>query len=81
LINRRQHSCVPDVQSFRKADYHADHYLVVAKVRERLGANKRIMHRFHMEKFDLKQLNKVMGQEQCCVEISNRFAALKNLRH
>jgi hypothetical protein len=51
---------------------------VVAKVRERLAVNKQRSHRFHMERFNLnKKLNKVEGKEKCCVEVSNRFAALK----
>jgi hypothetical protein len=52
---------------------------VVAKVRDRLAVNKQTMHRFHMERFNLKKLNKVEGKEQYCVEISNRFTALENL--
>jgi hypothetical protein len=31
LIDRRRHSSVPDVRSFRAADCDMDHYLVVAK--------------------------------------------------
>jgi hypothetical protein len=34
-----------------------------------------------MEKFNIEKLNRVEGKEQCCVEISKRFKALKNLRH
>jgi hypothetical protein len=44
---------------------------VVAKVRERLSVSKQIMHRFHMERFNLKKLNKVEGKDQYHVEISN----------
>jgi hypothetical protein len=36
LIDRRRHSRILDVRSFRSADCDTDHYLVVAKVRERL---------------------------------------------
>ncbi|PNF13602.1 hypothetical protein B7P43_G17919 [Cryptotermes secundus] len=32
-----------------------------------------------MERFNLKKLNEVEGEEQYCVEISNKFAALENL--
>jgi hypothetical protein len=32
-----------------------------------------------MERFNLKKLNDVEGQEQFCVEVSNRFAALEDL--
>jgi hypothetical protein len=38
--------------------------LVVAKVRERLAVSKQTAHRFHVERFDLKKLNRVEGKEQ-----------------
>jgi hypothetical protein len=34
-----------------------------------------------MERVNLKKLNEVEGKEQYPVEISNKFAALENLRH
>jgi endonuclease/exonuclease/phosphatase family metal-dependent hydrolase len=34
LVERRRHSNVLDVQSYRAADCDSDHYLLVAKVRE-----------------------------------------------
>jgi uncharacterized metal-binding protein YceD (DUF177 family) len=37
------------------------------------------MHRFHIEKFNLKKFNEVEDKEQYRVEISNRFAVLENL--
>jgi endonuclease/exonuclease/phosphatase family metal-dependent hydrolase len=40
LVDRRWHSSVLDVRSFRAACCDTDHYLVVAKVRERLAVNK-----------------------------------------
>jgi hypothetical protein len=40
LIDRRWHSSVLDVRSFRGADCDTDHYLVIAKVRERLAVGK-----------------------------------------
>jgi endonuclease/exonuclease/phosphatase family metal-dependent hydrolase len=40
LIDRRGQSSVLDVRSFRGADCDTDHYLVVAKVRERLAVSK-----------------------------------------
>jgi hypothetical protein len=79
LVNRRRHSSILDVLSFRAADCDSDHYLVVAKVRERLAVNKQRSHSLHTEKFNLKKLNDVEGKEQFCVEVSNRFAALEDL--
>jgi hypothetical protein len=43
LINRQSFS-VFYVRSFRKPDFDTDHYLVVAKVRERLAVNKQRSH-------------------------------------
>jgi hypothetical protein len=68
LIDRRRHSSILDVQSFRAADCDTDNYLVVAKVRERLAVSKQTTHRVHMERFNLKKLNQVEGKEQCRVE-------------
>jgi hypothetical protein len=42
---------------------------VVAKIREGLAVNKQGLHRFHMERFNLKKLNEVGGKEKCCVEV------------
>jgi hypothetical protein len=79
LVDRRRHSSVLDVQSFRAADHDSDHYLVVANVRERLTGNEQRSHRLHMERINLKKLNEVEGKEQYRVEVSNRFAALEDL--
>ena len=40
LIERRWHSSILDVRNFRGADCDTDHYLVIAKVRERLAVSK-----------------------------------------
>ena len=40
LIGRRWHSSILDVRSFRGAECDTDHYLVIAKVRERLAVGK-----------------------------------------
>jgi hypothetical protein len=79
LIDRRRHSSIPDVRSFRAADCDTDHYLVVAKVRERLAVSKQRTHSVHMERFNLKKLTEEEGKEQYRVEISDRLAALENL--
>jgi endonuclease/exonuclease/phosphatase family metal-dependent hydrolase len=50
LIDRRWHSSTLDVQSFRGANCYTDHYLVVAKVRERLAVRNK-QHRNLMGKY------------------------------
>jgi hypothetical protein len=79
LIDRRRHSSILDVRLFSAADCDTDHYLVLAKARERLAVSKQTAHIVHMERFNLKKLNKVEGKEQYYVEIKDRFAALENL--
>jgi hypothetical protein len=69
LVDRRRHSNIPDVRSFRAADCDPDHYLVVAKVRERLAVNKQRSQIFHMERLNLKKLNEIEGKEQFRVTI------------
>jgi hypothetical protein len=52
---------------------------MVAKVRERLAVKKQRSRRFHMERFNLKKLKEVEGNDQFRVEVSNRFATLEDL--
>jgi hypothetical protein len=78
LIDRQRQASVL-VQSFKAADCENDHYLVVAKVRERLAVNKQRSHRFQRERINLKKLNMVKGKKQNRVEVSDRFVALEHL--
>jgi hypothetical protein len=78
-IERRGQSSIRDVRSFRGADYDTVHYMVVAKVWERLEVSKQTMHKFHRARFSLKKLNQTGCKEQYRVEISNRFLVLENL--
>ena len=68
-----------NVRSFRGADFDIDHYLVVAKVRERLTVSKKEAHKSDMETFYLRKQNELEVRKQYQIEISNRFAALENL--
>jgi hypothetical protein len=79
LVDRRRHSNVLDVRSYRAADCDTDHCLVVAKVRERLAVNKQKSNRFHMERLNLKELHEVEGKDQYRAEVSNRSAAFEDL--
>ena len=79
LIDRRWLSRVLDVRSFRGADWDTDHYLVVAKVRERLAVIKQAAHRFDGERFNLRKICELEVRKKYQFEITNRFAALENL--
>ena len=59
LIDRRWHSSLLDVRSFRGAHCDTDHYLVIAKVRERLAVGKQAAQRFDRQRFNLRKLNKL----------------------
>jgi hypothetical protein len=63
----------------RAAESDTDHYLVVAKFRERLAMSKQTTHAVQMARFNLKKLSEVEGKERYRVKISNRFAALEIL--
>jgi hypothetical protein len=77
LVDRRRHWNVLDVRSFRAADCDTDHYLVVAKVRERLALNKQRSCIFHRERFSCKKLNEVEGQQKYHIEVSNSLQLYK----
>jgi hypothetical protein len=79
LIDRRRHSSILDVRSFRGADCDTDYYLVVTKVRERLAVSKRAAQKIDTERFNVKKLNEGDVKEQYQVTITNKFAALENL--
>jgi hypothetical protein len=51
----------------RAADCDTDHYLVVAKVRDRLAVSKRTAYRVHMEMFNLKKLNEVRAHNESTI--------------
>jgi endonuclease/exonuclease/phosphatase family metal-dependent hydrolase len=57
LTERRWQLNVLDVHSFRGADCDTDHYLVVAKFRERLAVSKQAAQKFDGERFNFRNLN------------------------
>jgi hypothetical protein len=78
--NIRVHSNILDVRSFRGVDCDTDHYLVVAKAREKLAVRKQEAQRSDGGRFNLRKLNDLEVRKQYQVEITNRFAALENVR-
>jgi hypothetical protein len=61
------------------AECNTDHYLVVAKVRERLSARNQAAQNTDVERFNLKKPSEIKVRKQFHIELSNRFAALGNL--
>ena len=53
---------------------------MVADVRERLSVSKEGAQKFGVERFNLRKLNELEVRKQYRFKISNRFAALENLR-
>jgi len=74
----RWNSSILDVRSFRGFDCDTDHYLVVAKVRERLAVNTLAAQNFDVERLNLRKLNKLEVRKQYQIKISNKFADLEN---
>jgi hypothetical protein len=79
LINRRQHSSVLYIWSFRVADCDTDHYLVVTN----FGRDWQWVNKHHADfiwrRSISKKLNEVDGKKQYCVEISNKEVFYNNI--
>ena len=69
LIDRRRHSSILDVRSYRGADCDTEHYLVVAILRERLSVSKQAPQKFDGERFNLRKLNEPEVKEKYQIEI------------
>ena len=79
MIDRRWHSSIIDVRSFRGADCDTDHCLAVAKVRKRLAVRKQEAQKSDEGRFNLRRLNDLEVRKQYQIEIKNRLAALENV--
>jgi hypothetical protein len=78
LIDRRRHTSILDVRSFRGADCDGDHYFVAAKVTEILAVSKRMVKKMDVERFNLNQLNEEEVKEQYQVTIKKAVEKLYN---
>jgi hypothetical protein len=76
LIDRGCHSCIVDVP-FKGADCDTDHYLVVAKVKEKIAVSKQVAQMFDVEKFNLKKLSELEVRKHYQIMIPNRSVELK----
>ena len=79
MVDRRWHSSILDVRNCRGADCDTDHYLAVAKFKERLAVSKQAAQKSNGRRFNLRELNELEARKQYQIEITNRFVALKNL--
>jgi hypothetical protein len=79
LIDKRRHSNVLHIRSFRRSGCDTDYYLVVEKLRERISVSKRARQKFDIGRFDLKILDDAEVKKKFQVEILNRFAGLECL--
>ena len=65
-------------KKLRGADCNSDHYLVVAKGRERLAVCKQAAQEVVGERFNLRNLNELEVTKRYHIEITKRFAVLRN---
>jgi hypothetical protein len=74
LIDRRRHSSILDVRSFRGADCDTDQYLVVAKAKERLAVSKRAAQKIDTERFNVKKLKEGMLKNSISLQSETSWA-------
>jgi hypothetical protein len=80
LIDRRQHSSILEVRSFRGADCDTDQYLVVAKIMDRLAVSKRHVNKMDLDRSSLKKLNEGKLRNSIrLLQSKTDFSALENL--
>ena len=63
LVDRRWHSSILDLRSFKGTDCDADHHFVFAHFRKRLSVNKRAAQKFRKERLNPKNLSDVEVRE------------------
>jgi hypothetical protein len=81
MIDKRRHTNILDVRSFRGADCGSDHFLVVSRIRDRLAVSKSKQRAPLVKKFDVERLKVPGERERYQVEITNRFTELESLEN
>jgi len=79
LADKRRHTNVLDVRSYRGADCDSDHMLVIAKIRERLSLNKTNGQLMGSKRLNVQSLTEGENGLKYAVEVTNKFAALKEI--
>jgi hypothetical protein len=77
ITERRWHSSVLDVRSFRRVDRDTNNSLVVAKVRERLAISKQAQ-KFEQGRFNLRKINKLKVKKQHQIVITTCLQLWRN---
>ncbi|KAJ4438077.1 hypothetical protein ANN_14016 [Periplaneta americana] len=76
LIDKRRHTSIVDIRTFRGADCNSDHYLVIGELRERLSVAKQVEQQVNVSKLNILKLKDEKTKQHYQVEISNRFVTL-----
>ncbi|XP_018357102.1 PREDICTED: uncharacterized protein LOC108757188 [Trachymyrmex septentrionalis] len=79
LADKRRHTNVLDVRSYRGADCDSDHLFVIAKIRERLSLNKTNGQLFGTKRLNVQGLIEGENGIKYAVEVTNRLAASKEI--
>jgi hypothetical protein len=65
---------------FQGANYDTEHYLEVAKVRERLVVSKQEAQKFDVERFNLRQLSEMEVRKQYHIKMSKESCSFGELK-
>ncbi|XP_026827597.1 craniofacial development protein 2-like [Ooceraea biroi] len=79
LVDRRRHTNILDVRSYRGADCDSDHFLVIAKIRERLSTRKNKEQAAGIKRINVRNLAEEDNGVKYAVEVVNRFEALEEV--